>query len=160
MRVVYVGTRYNERGIALRDVHPDEIVMLVDMDRCIGCGSCRLACQAEHGEMPDAPARRIGLGHQGGRPTLLLALPTACETCASPCGYRDTSYWTFCPASKTAGYGGPLCDHCADRAAGGLAPACATRCTMKCLHAGRAADILFALEEKRLRDMGEAEFKE
>ena len=32
MRVIYIGTKYNERGTALRDVHPDEIVMIVDMD--------------------------------------------------------------------------------------------------------------------------------
>ena len=50
MRVIYIGTKYNERGTALRDVHPDEIVMIVDMDRCIGCGACRLGCQAEHGD--------------------------------------------------------------------------------------------------------------
>ena len=35
MRVIYIGTKYNERGTALRDVHPDEIVMIVDMDRCM-----------------------------------------------------------------------------------------------------------------------------
>ena len=55
MRIVYVGTHYNERDIALRDVHPDEIVLLVDMDRCIACGACRLACQAEHGDPPHRP---------------------------------------------------------------------------------------------------------
>ena len=160
MRVIYVGTQYNEKGIALRDVHPDEIVMLVDMDRCVGCGACRLACQAEHGDDVGTPVRRIGLEHAGGRPTRLLALPTSCETCADPCEYRDVSYWSFCPSGKAAVYRGPLCDLCAERVGRGFAPACATRCAMKCLHVGRAADIRFVLEEKRLRDMGEAEFRE
>ena len=160
MRVIYVGSQYNEKGVALQDVHPDEIVMLVDMDRCVGCGACRLACQAEHGDDAETPVRRIGLAHVGCRPTRLLALPTSCETCAEQCEYRDVSYWTFCPSDRVAVYRGPLCDHCAERVGRGLVPACATRCVMKCLHVGRAADIRFALEEKRLRDMGEAEFRE
>ncbi len=113
MRVIYVGAQYNQRGVALREVHPDEIVLLVDMDRCIGCGSCRLACQAEHGD--PAAARRVGLAARGGRPGKLLCLPTGCETCASPCDYADNSYWTFCPAEQAAAYAGPLCDHCAVR---------------------------------------------
>ena len=159
MRVIYVGTKYNERGTALRDVHADEIVMLVDMDRCIGCGACRLGCQAEHGDAATAPMRRIGMCHVDGKPTKLLALPTSCETCGTPCDYRNVSYWSVCPSDKTASYKGELCDYCASRVGKGMAPACATRCAMKCLHVGRAADIRFALEEKRLRDMGEAEFK-
>lgn len=160
MRIVYVGTHYNERDIALRDVHPDEIVLLVDMDRCIACGACRLACQAEHGDAPEAPARRIGLKARNGRPSMLLALPTSCETCAAPCGYQDVRFWMFCPAPQAREYAGPFCDHCASRVSRGFVPVCATRCSMKCLHVGRAADIRFALEEKRLRGMGEAEFGE
>ena len=74
MRVIYIGTKYNERGTALRDVHPDEIVMIVDMDRCIGCGACRLGCQAEHGDAFTAPVRRIGMCHINNKPTKLLAL--------------------------------------------------------------------------------------
>ena len=159
MRVIYVGTKYNERGTALRDIHPDEVVMLVDMDRCIGCGACRLGCQAEHGDAPTAPVRRIGMCHVNNKPTKLLALPTSCESCASPCDYKDVSYWSVCPSDKVAAYQGALCDYCANRVAKGFAAACATRCAMKCLHVGRAADIMFVLEEKRLRDMGEAEFK-
>ena len=131
MRVIYIGTKYNERGTALRDVHPDEIVMIVDMDRCIGCGACRLGCQAEHGDAFTAPVRRIGMCHVNNKPTKLLALPTSCESCEYPCDYKRVSYWSVCPAEKTVSY----------------------------LHVGRAADIMFTLEEKRLRDMGEAEFK-
>lgn len=159
MRVIYVATKYNERGIALRDAHSDEIVMLVDMDRCIGCGACRLACQAEHGDAAAAPVRRISMCHVNGKPTKLLALPTSCEVCGTPCDYRTISYWSVCPSDKTTSYKGELCDYCASRVNKGMAPACATRCAMKCLHIGRAADISFALEEKRLRDMGEVEFK-
>ena len=159
MRVIYIGTKYNERGTALRDVHPDEIVMIVDMDRCIGCGACRLGCQAEHGDAFTAPVRRIGMCHINNTPTKLRALPTSCESCEYPCDYKSVSYWSVCPAEKTVSYQGALCDYCVDRVVKGLTAACATRCAMKCLHVGRAADIMFTLEEKRLRDMGEAEFK-
>lgn len=158
MRVVYVSAKCNNRGIALAGAHPDELVLLLDMDRCIGCGACRMACQAEHGDNFDVPARRIGLERKGGVPQKLIAPPTACRSCADPCGYAGNDYWTVCPAEKTAPYAGPFCDECVDRVAQGLTPVCATRCAMKCLHIGRAADIRFALEEKRLRNMGEAEF--
>lgn len=133
--------------------------MIVDMDRCIGCGACRLGCQAEHGDAFTAPVRRIGMCHVNNKPTKLLALPTSCESCEYPCDYKRVSYWSVCPAEKTVSYQGALCDYCVDRVVKGLTAACATRCAMKCLHVGRAADIMFTLEEKRLRDMGEAEFK-
>ncbi len=158
MRVIYVSTKYNNRGIALADAHPDDLVLLLDMDRCIGCGACRMACQAEHAEAFDGQARRIGLESKGNKPGKLLALPTACWNCADPCAYAGNDYWTLCPGEKTGAFAGSLCDKCRDRTAKGLTPACATRCAMKCLHIGRAADIRFALEEKRLRNMGEAEF--
>jgi len=158
MRVIYVSTQYNQRGVALRDVHPDEIVLLLDMDRCIACGSCRLACQAEHAESAQGSPRRIGVESSGGKPAKLVALPTSCRTCAVPCSYAENEYWTVCPAANTHSYAGALCDACADRVAKSFTPACATRCAMKCLHIGRAADIGFALAEKRLRNMGEAEF--
>ena len=158
MRVVYVSSKYNNRRIALADAHPDDLVLLLDMDRCIGCGACRMACQIEHGESLDAQARRIALEKSSDGPGKLLSLPTGCWNCANACTYAGSDYWTICPQEKTGGFNGALCDCCADRVALGLTPACATRCAMKCLHIGRVADIRFALEEKRLRNMGEAEF--
>jgi Fe-S-cluster-containing dehydrogenase component len=159
MRVVYVSSQYNEQGVALRDAHSDDLVLLLDMDRCIGCGACRMACQAESGEAFDSQARRIAVERRQGKPGKLVTLPTTCRGCADPCDYIGNEYWTVCPADKTGTYTGPLCDGCAARVSKGLTPACATRCAMKCLHIGRAADIRFALEEKRLRSMGEAEFR-
>ena len=158
MRVIYVSSQYNQRSVALHNAHRDEIVLLLDMDRCIGCGSCCLACQMEHAESAQGPARRIGVESTGGKPTKLIALPTSCRTCDTPCAYAGNEYWTVCPAANTHSYTGALCDICADRVAKGLMPACATRCAMKCLHIGRAEDIDFALAEKRLRNMGEVEF--
>lgn len=158
MRVIYVSTHYNERGLALRDAHPDDLVMLLDIDRCIGCGTCFQGCLAEHGPEP-ALARPIALGVGAtGRASQLLNLPGACPACSSPCPYAAGSFWTFCPADRVNVYSGEVCDKCVDRLAQGLMPACATRCAMKCLYVGRAADIHFALAEKRLRNMGEAEF--
>ncbi len=155
MRVIYVGAQYNQRGVALREVHPDEIVLLVDMDRCIGCGSCRLACQRSMGP----PRPRAASGRGPGRPAgeICSACPRACETCASPCDYADNSYWTFCPPSRRR----PMPARSATTAPSGGEGLGSRLCHPlhhEVLHVGRAADIRFALEEKRLRDMGEAEF--
>lgn len=72
--------------------------------------------------------------------------------------YAGNGFWTFCPAEHVHAHTTTLCDGCAARVSKGLMPACAIRCSMKCLLVGRAADMRFALEEKRLRAMGEMEF--
>jgi Fe-S-cluster-containing dehydrogenase component len=158
MRVVYVSSKYNIKNIALSNAHPDDIVLLLDMDRCIGCGACRMACQIEHNEPFSGQCRRIQLEKRSPSGGKLLALPTSCSTCADKCDYFGNTYWTVCPAKQTDTYKGPVCDICVNRLNMGYTPACATRCSQKCLHIGRSADIRFALEEKRMRDMGEAEF--
>ncbi len=162
MRLVFVSKNFNQKQDALQGCAPDELVLVVDVDRCISCGACALACQAEHaGTVGAEPSRRIApeqaAGQKAGR---LVSLPTSCRQCSESCpansGY---SFWSVCPAEKTraAASAFAACDGCEARLKEGLAPACATRCCMKCIYAGRAEDVFFALEEKRLRGMGETE---
>ena len=162
MRLVFVSKNFNQKQASLQGCAPDELVLVVDVDRCISCGACALACQAEHsGKVGAEPSRRI-MSEQAAdqQARRVVSLPTSCRQCSEPCpansGY---SFWSVCPAEKTqvAASAFAACDGCEERLKEGLAPACATRCCMKCIYAGRAEDVFFALEEKRLRGMGETE---
>ncbi len=163
MRLVFVSTKINQKQEVLQNCSPEELVLVVDVDRCISCGACALACQAEHAERfgEHAPVRRIvAKDIPGQTPPRVVNLPTSCRQCGETCpnntGY---SFWSICPGDKAQASVSrfPACDGCEDRLKEGLAPACATRCCMKCIYAGRAEDVRFALEEKRLRSMGETE---
>lgn len=165
MRIIYVSQKFNEVGAALKGCPDDEFVIIVDVDRCIACGSCSLACQAEHASFGKSiPTRHIvprSHANRTGPPERILNLPGSCRQCTSPCQYNNGyNFWTFCPGEKSAtrDQENIRCDACAERREAGLAPACVTRCSMKCLYAGCAKDMRFALEEKRLRGMGEKEF--
>lgn len=156
MHVVFVSQQFGLQQDALLGLDPAELVLVVDVDRCIACGACAVACRGEHAPFGElAPVRRI-LG--GGNTPNVLNLPTSCRFCSTPCA-ADTgnNFWTVCPADKAEGVASSAvpCDACAERLSAGLAPACVTRCCMKCLYAGRAEDVRFALEERRLRGMGE-----
>ena len=133
---------------------------MVDVDRCIACGSCVLACQQEHGGTVKAEIMgAITVPASGGSLVWQVNLPSACRACGSPCAYfSEYNFWATCPASKTPAADNLVCDRCQDRLAQGFMPACATRCSMKCIYFGRAADVAFTLGEKRLREMGDIEF--
>lgn len=137
----------------------DELVLVVDVDRCIACGSCELACQQENG-WPAGDSGTIKISATGrSRKTWLLNLPSSCRGCDDPCEYHsEYNFWATCPSSKTLKDDSPLCNQCQPRIDKGFMPACATRCTMKCIYFGRAEDVAFTLGEKRLRDMGVIEF--
>ena len=48
MELILTGSQF-AKGIDLK-IPQDQVVMLVDLDRCIRCGTCQLACALEHGE--------------------------------------------------------------------------------------------------------------
>ena len=164
MKIIFVGKNFESKGIDLNRCDPEEPVMMIDVDRCISCGSCELACQLEHGsDMGNpAPFRPITTesekGKQGRR---IIYLPLSCRHCESPCDYYSAyNFWINCPNSASEDADMISCDFCIDRTEKGLWPACATRCTMKLIYFGRAHDVAFALGEKRLREMGDVDVPE
>lgn len=160
MKIFYVSKNFERaQRLDLEKGDPDELIMVVDADRCISCGACELACQMEHSAeiaclSPFRPIRFEPEGDNENRRTIYL--PLACRHCEEPCDYYSShNFWTTCPKAKEAEKKATRCDFCADRLQRGLWPACATKCSMKTIYFGFAKDVAFALGEKRLRDMGE-----
>ena len=159
MKVLFVSRKFEGTTIDLSDCDPEELVMMVDMDRCISCGACQLACQIENGEDAAHPGlfRPITVEPEnapGSRRT--VALPAACRHCESPCDYYNPyNFWISCPSAVVRKGTTACCDFCVKRTEKGLWPACATRCAMKTIYFGPAREIRFTLEEKRLREMGD-----
>ena len=161
MKIIFVSKNFESKGIDLEQCHPDELVMMIDADRCISCGACELACQLEHGETIQKPTsfRPICIQSEGEKgDQRIIYLPLACRHCDSPCDYYNPyNFWITCPKGKKEDKRILFCDFCIDRTRKGLWPACATKCSMKTIYFGRAQDVAFALGEKRLREMGDVE---
>lgn len=74
--------------------------MLIDLDKCIGCGACAAACKQEHATGASIYYNRIVRSEQGEYPaSKLVSLPYACmhcmtpkcaEVCSTGATYRDT----------------------------------------------------------------------
>lgn len=154
MKILLVSAKFTRHDAVLDALPPEETVLMVDMDRCISCGSCQFACQAERtGDGGKAGPKAFPTRLKSG-PASAMRLPLSCRHCPDPCVYGEPyNFWTTCPAGKAPA--ADACDGCAPRLAKGLTPACVTRCSMKCLYFGTAQDMRFALAEKRLRDMGD-----
>ena len=156
MKIVFVSENSERSELNLAKAEPDELVMMIDADRCISCGACELACQLEHsgriGRL--APCRSIRVeSDQGERGKRIIRLPLTCRHCESPCEYySEYNFWTICPRAEEEI---ETCDFCVERTEKGLWPACATRCSMKAIYFGRAEDVAFTLKEKRVRGMGD-----
>jgi len=161
MKVLYVSEHFRTNNTPLEHGNPADLVLMVDLDRCISCGACELACQLEHAEdvREPAPYRPIGVRAAKSRTAQpLLHMPLSCRHCGSPCEYYSQyNFWITCPWGREPDSGSLSCDSCVNRLEKGFMPACATRCTMKCIYFGHAKDILFVLNEKRLREMGAIE---
>ena len=165
MRVLFVSTNFEKgKTVDLEKYAPGELLMVVDLDRCISCGACELACQLEHRDVngmtgsfrPITVERKSGSGE-----SRTLYLPLACRHCESPCDYYDPyNFWTTCPKGKEEDKSIISCDGCIERTQEGLWPACATRCSMKTIYCGSPQDIAFTLGERGLREMGNIDISE
>lgn len=158
MKLVFVSKQFERESFDLCNCDPEELVMVIDADRCISCGSCQLACELECGDRGRGPASigPITVGPERREGGHKVQLPQACRHCNSPCDYYSQyNFWITCPSKEKKGNRTISCDFCAERLKEGFWPACATRCTMKAIYFGQARDIAFALGEKRLQGMGD-----
>ncbi len=158
MKIIWVSKRFKRQECDLSRLPEDEILMMVNLDRCISCGACQFAAEIEKasgfpgGDGPRAFRARMKESPQN---DTSVRLPLSCRHCKAPCDYYDPyNFWVTCPGGSE-GTGAEKCDFCEERLQRGMMPACATRCSMKCIYFGHPGDIAFALNEKRLREMGD-----
>jgi len=157
MKLIFTGSQLVPSSEAL-DIPGDQVVMVVDIDRCIRCGTCQLACSLEFGEKGEiAPVRNLHTGEEDRRKKQIFTLPAACRQCRTPCMYYDLhNFWIRCPDEKfPAKVQEPACDLCLARREAGYWPACATRCPMKTIYVGTMEEMRIALRDKRFRAYGD-----
>lgn len=59
--------------------------MLIDLNRCVGCGACAMACKQEHGTAANVSYCRVFQGEIGVYPNArMTSVPYACMQCVNP----------------------------------------------------------------------------
>ena len=148
----------------------ERLALMIDLERCIGCKSCEVACKQEHGLGPGEYRNRVlWLGDPAG--PALDFLTVACQHCERPACLRacpvnpkaitkdpatgvvtvDESRCTGCGECVIACPYGAMgydaedhhsvkCDLCADRRAAGQTSACASVCPGHAITLGRRDD--------------------
>jgi len=145
----------------------------LDLHRCVGCGSCVLACRIENGRSDQQAWRRVlplNLRRHPGGPTYFLSV--ACHHCDEPACLRGCPSGAYekradgivlhredrclgcrycemtCPfgAPRFDGERGIIskCHLCADRLDRGLLPACVAACPTEALQCRGARDAASA----------------
>ncbi len=156
MKLIYTGSQF-PKNLESTKIPDEEVVMLVDMDRCIRCGTCQLACALEFGlEGKPAGVHNLHVGDEGEK-VQVFTLPGACRQCSTPCMYYELhNFWIRCPDEKFSfKVKEPSCDLCLARREGGFWPACASRCPMKTIYVGTMAELRIILRDKQFRDYGD-----
>jgi len=160
MKLHFTSRRFKGESFDPRQCQPEELVMLVDLDRCIGCGACALACEIEHKGALGAGEPMRPILAAASPETRMVCLPLTCRHCKTPCEYHsDYNFWVMCPSQQTRIATNTFCDSCVQRVGEDLYPACAMRCTMKTIYFGRPAEMALVLADKRLREKGDMEFE-
>lgn len=161
MKMHFASRRFKGEAFDPEDCVHDELVMLVDVDRCIGCGACAMACEIEHeGALGAGEAMRPIVAAGAAHVSRMVVLPLTCRHCENPCEYQnDYNFWAMCPSGKQKNAITSFCDSCVSRLAVDQYPACAMRCTMKTIYFGRPPEMALVLADKRLREKGDVQFE-
>ncbi|HMN15233.1 MAG TPA: 4Fe-4S binding protein [Bellilinea sp.] len=160
MRLLFTSRRFKGESFDPGQYEPNELIMFVDLDRCIGCGACALACEIEHEQALGSSEPMRPILTAMGPESRMTCLPTSCRHCQTPCEYQsDYNFWIMCPSLEARAATHTFCDSCVTRIADDLYPACAMRCTMKTIYFGRPDEIALVLADKRLREKGDIEFE-
>ena len=152
----------------------DRLGFYYNMNSCVGCGGCQVACKEAHGLKPDEFFRRVAMLESGPfsggcnhclDAACVAACPTGatykaedgttrrddgkcigCGACTWSCPYGAISF------SKTRGVT-QKCDSCAERRAQGLEPACVAACPTGSLKFGplkeTGAELSFLPDPKK-----------
>ncbi len=113
MKMFFVSRRFKGESFRTEACATGELVMLVDVDRCIGCGACAIACSIEHEDAPGTgePMHPVVTASQAS--ARMVCLPLTCRHCETPCEYQnDYNFWTICPSGKTRSAIRAFCDSC------------------------------------------------
>ncbi|MEW6376886.1 MAG: hypothetical protein AB1502_13975 [Thermodesulfobacteriota bacterium] len=157
MDLIFVGSQF-EMATEHLEIPDSRVVMMVDMDRCIRCGTCQMACWLEHGkEGGTGEVRILKMGGENEVKAPIFSLPGSCRQCRTPCPYYTiNNFWIRCPEERTPAKEKELaCDLCLDRWEKGYWPACATRCPMKTIYVGTMEEMKIVLRDKRFREYGD-----
>jgi Fe-S-cluster-containing dehydrogenase component len=184
MSLIFVG-RHLKRGNEsdLSKLNPSHVAMAVDIDRCINCQGCEVACLLieEHDNGPRLdPVVQLGPGHAGG--FFLHNFSMRCAHCEDPAclrvcpvnAYRkDENGFVVHDMERCIGcelcrlvcpYGAPKyderrkqvlkCDFCMERVKQGEKPECAVNCIAKAISFGKAGDLLETIKERSSKGHG------
>jgi len=83
----------------------DDGIVMVDAEKCIGCGSCAVACPYDQRSLMDPKLLKDGLFHDG-----------------SLTPFEEQGYERFIAGTMVK------CDFCSERVSSGLEPACVATC--------------------------------
>lgn len=175
---------WDVQGAAMWGVAPQHWFLFVDVNRCIGCFGCEVACKAEHDLLVGPRLIRvmqIGPRKVGGE-LRSYYMPMMCMHCGKPpcmpacpvqaikkldngivlineeqcIGCRKCA--EVCPfgAIQFDALKGVAikCDYCIHRIKRGLMPACVTKCATRAMYFGDLNEIVTLIREKVARGVG------